>query len=85
MAAPPFLYRGQSPPTVARPSWCPMCHGFIRERRVGTDGGDAVEVCDCQAPLIGCWRELLAVHDRAMQAPRRVPLTDGRGPDWGPP
>lgn len=53
-------------------SWCPRCHGFIRERRVGCDGGDAVTVCNCRSPVIDCWRELLAVHDRAMQAPRRL-------------
>lgn len=71
------LYKGKDPPAPAG-SWCPTCHGFIRRRRVGTDGGDVITVCNCRSPVLACWRELLAVQERAMQAPRR--RLSGGGP-----
>lgn len=51
---------------------CPFCHALKRRRRVGCDRVFVTVACECWAPLIACWRELLAVHDRVMQQPRRA-------------
>ena len=67
----------QGPPLPAGVTWCRDCGGAYRGRRVGAGRHDLVAVCECRAPVLGCWRELLAVHDRAMQAPRRP---SGGGP-----
>ena len=50
---------------------CPFCKALNRRRGVGTDGQTEITVCNCWAPIIDCWRELLAVHDATMQQPRR--------------
>lgn len=56
---------------IFSPMTCPVCATKLRRRSVGCDDGYERMSCECWVPLIACWRELLAVHDRVMQQPRR--------------
>lgn len=51
---------------------CSVCATKLRRRFVGCDDGYERMTCECWAPLIACWLELLAIHDLAMQQPRKA-------------